>query len=129
MISRLNQLLQVEGMSKSEFAERLDVAPATISHLLSGRNKPSCEIIRAIGEKFPELSLDWLINGNGKMFKNDDFSMQDTSSPGLFDSQPTFKALDKAEKQVELKPVIKEKSISKIMIFFTDGTFQDISVK
>ena len=63
------------------------------------------------------------------MFKNDDFSMQDTSSPGLFDSQPTFKALDKAEKQVELKPVIKEKSISKIMIFYSDGTFQDISVK
>ena len=53
MISRLNQLLQVEGMSKSEFAERLDVAPATISHLLSVRNKPSYEIISAIRTRRP----------------------------------------------------------------------------
>ena len=128
MISRLNQLLQVEGMSKSEFAERLDVAPATISHLLSGRNKPSYEIIRAIGEKFPELSLDWLINGNGKMFKTDGISPDTTSSPGLFDSQTVFHS-PKREETVELKPVIKEKSISKIMIFYTDGTFQDIPLK
>lgn len=128
MISRLNQLLQVEGMSKSEFAERLDVAPATISHLLSGRNKPSYEIIRAIGEKFPELSLDWLINGNGKMFKTDDISPDTTSSPGLFDSQAVFHS-PKKDEPIELKPVIKEKSISKIMVFYTDGTFQDIPVK
>ena len=62
------------------------------------------------------------------MFKTDGISPGTTSSPGLFDSQVACHS-PKKDEPIELKPVIKEKSISKIMVFYSDGTFQDIPVK
>lgn len=128
MISRLKQLMDSLNISKSEFANMLGISPATVSHLLSGRNNPSYEIISTINEKFPQINLEWLINGKGDMYKNGENRVQTLTSPGLFDSQGVMDNI-KSSSQIELKPVIKEKRISRILIFFSDGTFQEIDVK
>lgn len=129
MISRLQQLLQAEGINKSEFAETIGIAPATVTHLLSGRNNPSYEIICAISRQFPKISLDWLINGTGKMYRDSSFPDAEHVSGGLFDSQIESNTSDSTIKNTETKRIISEKRISKILVFFSDGTFQDIPVK
>ena len=129
MISRLEQLLTAENITKSQFSEILGVAPATISHLLSGRNKPSYEILVAISKNFPNLNIDWLLNGTGKMYKNDTSSDSPMLESSLFGQLNESNTLDNRAQGNINKPKFTERHISKILIFFSDGTFQDIQVK
>lgn len=136
MILRLQQLLQAENISRTQFAELLEISPATVTHLLSGRNKPSFELIQSISARFPNLNLDWLINGNGKMYKDGSnplsqgpVSPADDQEFDLFASANESNTLDKPKQTIENKPVIIQKKINKITIFYTDGTFQEIPVK
>ena len=129
MISRLLQVLQAENISRSQFAEMLDISPATVTHLLNGRNKPSYEIIQAICKNFPTLNTDWLITGNGKMYKNGQNPSEIAQDMGIFDQESESNALSTLSQNVETKIVYKTKRIEKILIFYDDGTFQDIPVK
>lgn len=70
MKDRLNQLLKHEGSTALKFAELLEVQPSSISHLLSGRNKPSFDFLEKILLRFPNINPDWLILGNGNMFRD-----------------------------------------------------------
>lgn len=71
MNQRLQQFLSAENISQAQFADTIEVARASVSHVLSGRNKPGYEFIKSITDHYPKLSLDWLINGKGKMYKQD----------------------------------------------------------
>jgi len=70
MNSRLQQFLSAENLSQSQLADRLGVAKASISHIIAGRNKPGFDFIETLAHQFPELNLEWLITGSGKMYKN-----------------------------------------------------------
>lgn len=129
MISRLLQVLQAENISRSQFAEMLEISPATVTHLLNGRNKPSYEIIQAICKNFPNLNADWLITGNGKMYKNGQNSAENPQERGIFDTDTESNSLNIPTQSTETKIVYKSKKIEKILIFYDDGTFQDIPVK
>ncbi|MGM9787676.1 MAG: helix-turn-helix domain-containing protein [Candidatus Cryptobacteroides sp.] len=129
MISRLLQVLQAENISRSQFAEMLEISPATVTHLLNGRNKPSYEIIQAICKNFPNLNADWLITGNGKMYKNSPNSPENPQERGIFDTDTDSNTLDTIHQNTDTKVVYKTKKIEKILIFYDDGTFQDIPVK
>ena len=50
---------------RNGFSDAIDFNRSTISHLLSGRNKPSLEFVLKVLEKFPEVELYWLMNGKG----------------------------------------------------------------
>lgn len=69
MIKRIKSLISVKNLSASQFADILGVQRSNISHLLSGRNKPSLDFVLKILENFPEVSVEWLINGKGEMYK------------------------------------------------------------
>jgi hypothetical protein len=47
-----------------------------LSHLLSGRNKPSLDFILKILDVFPDVDLYWMINGKGSFPKNSEPSRQ-----------------------------------------------------
>lgn len=64
---RIGQILAESEFTSSEFADEIDVQRSSISHITSGRNKPSLEFITKIKYRFPEISWDWLINGEGEM--------------------------------------------------------------
>lgn len=70
MNRRLQQLLDLEGLTQAQFAEHIGVGRASISHILNGRNKPGYDIIANILRRFPEVSPDWLIMGKGKPFRD-----------------------------------------------------------
>lgn len=70
-IKRLEKLLDYYQISASAFADRVGVQRSSLSHLLSGRNKPSLDLILKISEEFKEVDLYWIINGKGSFPKSD----------------------------------------------------------
>jgi len=69
MVSRFKLLLQHLGLSAAEFASRIGVQRSGMSHILSGRNKPSIDFLEKTLAAFPELDANWLISGKGSWKK------------------------------------------------------------
>ncbi|OUJ71789.1 helix-turn-helix domain-containing protein [Hymenobacter crusticola] len=67
MVERIRQLLETRQLTPTQFADAIGVARPIISHILSGRNKPSLEVVQKIIGAFPDLSLSWLLSGTGEM--------------------------------------------------------------
>lgn len=66
---RIASLLSDKKLSAIDFSKIIQVQRSTLSHILSGRNKPSLDLIERFHNAFPELSLEWLITGIGSMYK------------------------------------------------------------
>lgn len=62
---RLERIFEYYELTASSFADRIQVQRSTISHLLSGRNKPSLDFVMKVVEEFPEVELFWLVDGKG----------------------------------------------------------------
>lgn len=71
MKDRLAKFLKNEGLSPSRFAEIMGIPPSNVSHLLAGRNKPGFEFISKMILRFPKMSPDWLLTGNGPLYRLD----------------------------------------------------------
>lgn len=81
---RITKVIEYSGLTPSEFADEIDVQRSSISHVTSGRNKPSLEFIIKIKSRFPEILWDWLVNGDGEMLKsaeNDSAAEEEISKP------------------------------------------------
>lgn len=68
MNQRIELLLRIKDVTASKFADMLGVQPSNISHIISGRNKPSLDFVVKVVEAFPDISLEWLIFGKGNMY-------------------------------------------------------------
>ncbi|WP_312824589.1 helix-turn-helix transcriptional regulator [Epilithonimonas sp.] len=64
---RITKVIEYSKLSPAEFAEEINVQRSSISHIISGRNKPSLDFITKIKTAFPDIEWDWLINGQGEM--------------------------------------------------------------
>lgn len=127
---RLEQLFQYYELSASSFAEKINVGRASISHLLSGRNKPSLDFVMKVVQTFPEVELYWLLNGKGN------FPKQDTATKVQKERlAPTTLFTEQENSDTQNNPVnsktesenailSEEKTIQRIVIFYTDGTFE-----
>ncbi|MFD1468688.1 helix-turn-helix domain-containing protein [Hymenobacter caeli] len=67
MVDRIRALLLARQLSPTQFADAIGVARPIMSHILSGRNKPSLEVVQKILEAFPDLAMPWLLKGTGPM--------------------------------------------------------------
>ena len=63
---RIELLMKCYGLTPSQLADRTGIQRASVSHIISGRNKPSLEVLQKIYEAFPELDLGWLMTGKGE---------------------------------------------------------------
>ena len=66
---RISKVIGYSALSLSEFADEIDVQRSSISHITSGRNKPSIDFLIKINNRFPDLEWEWLIEGEGEMLK------------------------------------------------------------
>jgi len=82
MKERLIQLLDLEQLSPSKFADIIGVQRSSISHVISGRNKPSFDFLQKTLKAFPGLNAAWLMLGEGTMYEQ----MGRNVSGNLFDS-------------------------------------------
>lgn len=70
MNRRLLLFLQAMNITQSQFADTLSVARGSVSHILSGRNKPGYEFLESLALHYPSLNMDWLFTGKGSMYKD-----------------------------------------------------------
>jgi len=129
-------------LNASSFAEKIQVGRSSISHILSGRNKPSLDFVINIVNTFPEVDLYWLLNGTGTFPKNNS-----TNTTPVTDINTHLPKTEKAENN-STTPVEKEtvtnlfsdqniassqkndskfigKKVTKIIVLYSDGTFKD----
>lgn len=69
MKERLLQLLDLEQLSPSKFADIIGVQRSSVSHVISGRNKPSFDFLQKTLKAFPGLNASWLMMGEGTMYE------------------------------------------------------------
>jgi transcriptional regulator with XRE-family HTH domain len=69
MTDRFKSLLEKLNLTPSEFADRIGVQRSSISHVLSGRNKPSIDFLEKILNVFPDIDASWLITGRDSSVK------------------------------------------------------------
>ena len=79
MKDRIRQIMDNERLSPSEFADKLQIGRAVISHILNGRNNPSLDVVTRILGKMNYINSDWLLSGTGEMYKHEK-EQQDSSS-------------------------------------------------
>lgn len=125
MNTRLEQFLAAENITQSQFADTLGVAGSSISHLLGGRNKPSYDFIESLARCYPDLNLEWLITGRGSMYKKAQ-NGQNFAEGTLFgpENEVQNKSITLNKKAQSPKG---QRSISKVVVFYTDGTFEELS--
>ena len=124
MNKRLLQFLAAENITQTQLAETLDVAKASVSNILAGRNRPGYDFIESLMLHYPSLNIEWLITGKGRMYRSEaDSALQEDGSAGLFPSSVEVSAIDKAKQTIE-----SQRKITSICVFFDDGTFQEIRV-
>ena len=69
MNTRLKQFIAAENITQAQFADNINVVRASVSHILAGRNKPGYEFICGLMRHYPNLNIEWLMFGKGKMYK------------------------------------------------------------
>ncbi len=123
---RLQKIFNYYDLSAAAFADAINVGRSSISHILSGRNKPSLDFVLKIVQTYPEVELYWLLNGTGNFPGNlkvdDDPATATTPIPSRAQIKPGTRQLPPEQKS----PLIASagRSIQKIVIFYKDGTFE-----
>ena len=65
---RIKQIMEEQHMTQQMFADFLQQAPATLSSIFNGRTRPTLNIVDAIKTKIPDISIEWLLYGQGEMY-------------------------------------------------------------
>lgn len=141
-IKRLEIIFDYYSVSASGFADKIGVQRSSLSHLLSGRNKPSLDFILKILDVFPEVDLYWILNGKGTFPKiNGREIIPATVTPTFEKAQESlFTEIENiAEKKpVENKTAFRQEikaaasdddKIEKIVIFYSNGKFVEYCPK
>ena len=154
MKERIYQIMQSEKMTQREFAQALGISPSSLSSIFNGHTSPTNYTVQAIHRQFPDISIAWLMFGEGEMM----VSAADTSADGAIDKaakadQPesserapeatsspdgftmeTKPAEAGAPSQVIIRETVKyidkpQRKITEIHIFYDDGTFETFAGK
>ena len=62
---RIELIMKSYNLTPSQFADKTGIQRASVSHILSGRNKASLEVMLKIFDAFPGLDMQWLMTGKG----------------------------------------------------------------
>lgn len=174
MIRRIELVMKSQNLTSSQFADKLGVQRSGMSHILSGRNKPSLDFVLKVLAGFPDLNPQWLLQGKGKMYVNmaEVVEARKMENPGaplplggtgqepgapaydngeiLTDAllngvpepmkqeerdmerverntEPTEPAERDEEREPRSEPSPTSKTISRIVLFYNDGTFSEFA--
>ena len=147
MKDRITKIMQKEEMSSVQFAEKIDISPSSLSHILNGRNKPSLEVVMKIHKACSYVNLLWLLYGDGEMEVQEHHQNLDDSGisgMAMLGESPVFASYgaDDRENRKEMefrtsvfapKEIVREevkyiekpaRKITEIRIFFDNGTYE-----
>lgn len=80
--NRIEKVILFQNMTSGQFAAEIGIQNSTLSHILNNRNNPSLDVLKKILSRFPDISTDWLILGQGSMLRQE----KQSKEPTLFDS-------------------------------------------
>jgi len=123
LADKIKQILIDKNITPSLFADEIGIQRSSMSHILAGRNKPSLDMVQKIVKRFPELGINWIL---------DDEPLPAIAPTGTDERLPESRKKAAAAPQPAQPNVVKEKSailpdkkIEKVLIFYSDGTFQE----
>ena len=132
------EFLKKENKSAAQLAEEIGVQPSGISHILSGRNKPSLDFVIKMLEKYKYISSDWLLFGTGTIYKeaslatlfdeNQNFSREKKKSDSFITSDSTEnkeQSLIGEQKSASGFKEIVTSRIIRIVWFYENNSFED----
>ena len=93
MNKRFKKWLDYNDINSNKLAENINVSRATISHIISGRNKPSVDFLHKILNKYPELNLNWLVTGKGSMKINNSIKKSIVNKVVVFYEDSSYQEL------------------------------------
>lgn len=137
IIERLNMFINESGLSRSQFADTCGIPRPTATQILSGKNKKiGNDVIECIHRAYPAIPMMWLIFGEGEK----PIFMQDQPSEiPLGENVSEVSDVDVARKEQTEPPLVREsiakqylsssKAISKIVVFYTDNSFEEYFLK
>jgi predicted transcriptional regulator len=120
---RLQKVIDYYNEIASSFAEKIGVQRSSISHILSGRNKPSLDFVLKVLASFPEVELYWLLNGKGNFPSEEKTEVRIPIEKIIKEESISSKVSD--INQNEKNSSTKKKIIERIVIFYTDGSFKN----
>lgn len=144
MKDRIKQIMDNEQLTSARFADRLQINRAVISHILNGRNNPSLDVVTKILSEFDYINPEWLLNGNGNMYK-DGFEFENAQQiPDLFSQRVINADKSTSESPKEIVEVVKQaektiqqsvtkeirsetkddRKITQIIVYYSNGTFE-----
>lgn len=141
---RLLQIMEKEDMNAKQFATEVGISQGTLSNIMSGRNRPSLDVLQAILRRFGTIQSDWLVMGIGGMYRPTGAIVE----PTLFDVRPDDSGIEMGqgkrgeatgpvERDVQHESLLKEsagktvkesvgsKQVRKIVVFYSDGTYEE----
>ena len=147
MKDRIKKIMEAQHMTQQVFAQFINVAPATLSSIFTGRTAPTLKIVEAIKNKLPDISTDWLMFGNGQMYLGRDTESQENLSDQNgelsdmmlpFDDSPTpsrssvssqadqgvHSAVQRQQKSAVKSFVMPQRQITEIRVFYDDQTWE-----
>ena len=141
---RLQMVIKMNGMTNASFADEIGVQRSSISHVLAGRNKPSIDFIQKILVTFPKVNADWLVTGK-KIGKTSDsknelktkeevtlnLNLANTAKTTIHEEDPSKDngmAYDQSSDNTEITQQ-KQRRITKVLVFYDDGTFEETNPK
>jgi transcriptional regulator with XRE-family HTH domain len=133
MVERIIEILKSKNLSPAQFADLIGVQRSSISHLISGRNKPSLEFVQKILKTFPEIDIEWLLSGKGQPVREDvEPGNEAASQMQIFPAELPFIEQPAEVKKQEPEKIQKKKAtepdakkMEKIVFFYRDNTFRE----
>ena len=108
---RIKKIIKDNELNSSTFANKIGVQRSSISHIISGRNKPSLDLVIKIINSFPYLSSDWLLFGK---------TTSNTKTFGELSNDALYSTNDLSTKS----NLLKSPNVEKVIIFYSDGKFK-----
>ena len=129
--TRLQKLLDYYSLSASGLATKIGVQRSSISHVISGRNKPSLDFVMKLLHTYNEVTIEWLIDGKGSFPKSENTP----STPHNPIEEITIVKSEKKDVEKISSDVISElipkknnqKEIEKIILLYKDGSFESFN--
>ena len=146
MIDRINMLLKAKNITVSQFSQAIKIQRSGMSHILSGRNKPSLDFVLRVLKRYPEINPSWFLMGEGEMYISDKIDTQTTMFPSQLEIDDTKEIINVDEHKHKQEPINNElidsqnryldnenitmgrtntKKIEKIIVLYSDNTFDE----
>ena len=145
MREKLLNLMKSEQLTASKLAELLDIQPSGISHILSGRNKPSFDLVQKILRRFPRVNPDWLLLDKDEMYRTIDIepqpatsqsisteeldeTMQQSTVSGMTTPATNSTSASTPAQQIAAAYAPKSGNVKRVIVLFDDHTFESYEV-